>query len=209
MKEVIEVIRQAFRRVIRQIAVRLNSATSGKITPNQVTLFCLLMHLPIAILIARGRFVLAGILLLVFGLFDVLDGELSRVQKRESNVGGLLDAATDRFKEVMLYAGATYFLASGEHPTTAVWALLACGASLSVSYIKSKGETMVASLGKKLPYSTLNKMFADGIMPFELRMFVLILGLLTGLLIWAVILIAVLAIYTSVWRLIFIAQKLR
>ncbi|MGH7157653.1 MAG: CDP-alcohol phosphatidyltransferase family protein [Candidatus Saccharimonadales bacterium] len=209
MKPVVEPIKSSIRYLLRQVAIWLDKLSNGRLTPNAVTVFGLLMHLPIAIMIARGRFVLAAVLLVIFGLFDTLDGELARVQKRTSDVGGLLDAATDRFKEVMLYAGAAFFLAGGEHPQSAVWAVVACGAALSVSYIKSKGETMVAARGKQLPYSTLNRMFSDGVLPFEMRMFVLLVGLLTGQLLIAVAGIAILATLTAFQRLATIASKLK
>lgn len=209
MKPLIDPVRKVTRAALRHVARWLDQLSHGRVTPNAITVFGLLMHVPIAIMIARGRFVLAGVLLIIFGLFDTLDGELARVQKRVSDIGGLFDAATDRFKEVMLYAGAAYFLAASNNPKTAVWAVVACGAALSVSYIKSKGETMVATRGKQLPYTTLNKMFADGVLPFEMRMFVMVLGLFTGQLLIAVAGIAILASLTAVQRLVVIMSKLR
>jgi len=174
-----------------------------------VTVFGLLMHLPIAILIARGRFVLAAILLAVFGLFDALDGELSRVQKRVSDAGGFLDAVTDRFKEVLLYSGAAFYLAGTDQPQTAAWAVLACGASLSVSYIKAKGEAIVAARGAGQEYAKLNRVFADGLMSFEVRMAVLVLGLLVDQLLFAVAGIAVLACFTAMQRLVLVTGKIK
>ena len=167
------------------------------------------MHVPIAILIARGRFVWAGILLVIFGLFDALDGELARAQKRSSVSGMLLDASTDRIKEVMLYSGVAFYLAQSAHPATAVWAVIACGASLTVSYVKAKGEAAVAASKTVIPHEILNRMFADGLLTFEVRMFVLILGLITSQLLIAVIGIAILASLTALQRLIAISEKLK
>lgn len=177
-------------------------------TPNAITVFGLLMHIPIAIFIARGRLVLAGILLIIFGLFDVLDGELARLQKKSSVRGMLLDATTDRMKETMLYSGAAFYLANGTQPAAAVWAVIACGASLTVSYVKAKGEAAVASSRSIVPHAALNRMFADGLLSFEMRMFVLALGLLTGQLLLAVAGIAVLASLTALQRLLTISEKL-
>lgn len=208
MKEVIDVIRNAIRAVLLHVAKWINKASNGKITPDSITIFGVLMHVPIAIMIARGRFVLAAILLVIFGLFDTLDGQLARLQKTDSAKGMLLDASTDRIKEVMLYSGAAYFLAAGDNPTTAVWAVLACGASLCVSYVKAKGEAAIATSNKVIPHATLNRLFSDGLVPFEIRMTLLILGLLIDQLLLAVIVIAVLASYTALWRLVMISRKL-
>lgn len=209
MKEALDYIRENVRAYMRKVAKWINRVTNGKVTPNAITIFGLLMHVPIAVAIARGRFVLAALLLVIFGLLDTLDGELARVQKRSSARGMLLDASTDRMKEVMLYSGAGFYLAGGTDPTAAVWAVIACGASLMVSYVKAKGEAAVASSSNIIPHHTLNRMFADGMLTFEIRMFVLVLGLLTGQLLVAVAGIAVLSSLTALQRLVTISEKLK
>lgn len=208
MKELVDWIRNTMRTGVRQIAKWVDQISGGRISPSAVTIFGVLMHLPIAIMIARGRFLFAAVLLFIFGLFDTLDGELARLQKRASPRGMLLDASTDRMKEIMLYSGAAYFFASSAHPATATWAVVACGASLTVSYVKAKGEAAVASSKLIIPHAVLNRLFADGILAFELRMFVLWLGLLTGHLLFAVASIAVLASITALQRLITISETL-
>jgi phosphatidylglycerophosphate synthase len=198
-------IRNFVRRLIRQVARLLNFLSRGKLTPNMVTLTGLIAHIPIAILIATRHNVLAAILLVVFGLFDTLDGELSRIQKRESDKGMVLDAVTDRFKEVMLYTGVAYNLIAYHQPYLAVWAVLACGASISVSYVKAKGEAAYLSKNND---EKVNTLFKDGLTRFEVRMVILILGLLTDYLGAAVIIIAVMASYTALARLVRVTKKL-
>ena len=180
MNKVLNFIKKSIRRYISKIAGLLNKISGGKITPNGITWFGFIMHIPIAYLIATGNLVIAGFALIIFGLFDTLDGELARLQKSVSNVGGFLDASTDRLKEVLLYSGVAYYLASTGDPKYAAIAVLACGASLSVSYVKAKGEAVVASSSKKIPYPKLNRMFSDGFFPFEIRMVVLVIGLFSG-----------------------------
>lgn len=200
--KIIDAIRQTIRRIMASIAKGLNAFSGGRVHPNTVTYVGTAMHVPIALLIAiPGWDILAGILLLIFGLFDTLDGELARLQKRDSSAGMLLDASTDRMKEVMLYTGIGYALATSAHPATATWAAAAVGASICVSYVKAKGEAAVASATIKIPHATLNHMFKDGLLTFELRMFLLIIGLVSGLLVYFVAAIAVLSGYTALQRL--------
>lgn len=205
----VDVVRRAVRSVMHDVAVMLNTISRGKITPNGVTWFGFLMHIPIALLIADGQLIRGGVLLLIFGLFDTLDGELARLQKRVSNHGGFLDASTDRLKEVLLYGGIAWWFAQGAHPEYAAIATIACGASLCVSYVKAKGEAVVASMDKKIPYTTLNRMFSGGLFPFEVRMTVLVVGLLANQLVWAVSIIAVCSAFTALHRLALIGRSLR
>jgi len=206
ISEVISVIRDMVRNLIFQLAKKLNKITAGNITPNSVTYTSLLAHFPIAVLIALEYNIIGGVLLIIFGLFDSLDGALARIQKKASDKGMLLDASTDRMKEILLYCGAAYALINNGNPNYAVWAVGACGASLLVSYIKAKGETAIA--GKKLTANEVNRAFADGIMRFEVRMAVLILALFTGQLKYAVVFIAITSTFTAIGRLISISNKL-
>jgi len=204
----INIIRERIRAIMRVIARFLNKVTGGRLHPDSVTIVGFLMHIPIALLIAARHYnVLAAVLLLIFGLFDTLDGELARLQGKASPSGMLLDASTDRMKETLLYVGIVYALTLSQHPTTAVWAVAACGASLCVSYVKAKGEAAVAS-GKSIPHAVLNKLFKDGLLTFELRMFVLLVGLIFNQLVLAVAVIALLASYTAFQRLIRISKAL-
>ena len=202
----LDAIQSGVRRVIRQIARFLNWISGGRLSPTMVTIVGLLAHLPIAYLIATRHNYLGAILLIIFGLFDTLDGELARLQKSESTKGMLLDSVTDRFKEVIIYTAVGYNLISIGQKYMAVWAILACGASLCVSYVRAKGESAYISEGNSP--KLVNKLFKDGIMRFEIRMLVIVIGLLTNYLGAAVVIIAIMASYTALSRLINVNHKL-
>lgn len=199
-------VRTLVRSGMRHLARVVNKLSRGRIHPNHVTLFGLFAHVPVAWLIATGHYGWAAIGLVVFGLMDALDGELARLQHRASNVGMLLDATTDRIKETFLYAGVAYSLAASTNPGMAMWAVLACGMSLSVSYVKAKGEVAVSGSG--LSPNEVNRLFQDGLLRFEVRMAILVIGLATHWIAAAVIVIALLASYTVIERLVKISRKL-
>jgi phosphatidylglycerophosphate synthase len=206
MNALIDLITNAVRSIMYRIAKGLNIVSRGKLSPNAVTWTGLIMHLPIAVLIGVGKNELAAVLLVVFGLFDALDGALARIQKKTSNAGMLLDASTDRMKEVLLYSGAAYALASLDRPHMAAWAVAACGASICVSYIKAKGETAVKD--SNLSPNEINRLFSDGLFRFQVRMLILAIGLLSNQILIAVIVIAVCSTLTAFERLYKISRKL-
>jgi len=196
---------QLVRRPVKQAAKLLNRISKGKLTPNSVTIIGLIAHLPIAWLIATEHNLAAAILLIIFGLFDTLDGELARLQHRVSSTGMLLDSVTDRFKEVLIYMGIAYVFSTSGQKYDVVVAMLALGASLCVSYINARADSVLLANSKANDH---NKQFRGGIMRFEIRMVVIILGLLLNHLLSAVILIALLASYTALVRLINATKKL-
>lgn len=207
MTRLIEVIRQTFIRAIRVIARLLNRLTKGRLHPNAVTLFGLAMHVPIALLIIANYWVLAACALFVFGLLDKLDGELARLQGRESVNGMLLDSVTDRVKEVILYVGVAYvFVTTGQSALITAAVAAALGCSLLTSYLNAMGDAIMARHTRTQGHSA-NKAFRSGIFAFEVRMAVLFVGLLTGQLAVAVVIIALGAAYTALGRLLMVYGK--
>lgn len=212
MSGVLDATRDAVRTIMRGVARGLHKLSGGKITPNMVTLTSLIAHLPIAYFIATESYILAAILLVIFGLMDALDGELARLTGKASPAGMLLDASTDRMKEVILYVGVAFALVvngsdrfSPEY--LAAFVVAACGGSLLVSYVKAKGETAVKD--SNLSANQVNRLFQDGFMRYEVRMAALVLGLLFNALAIAVLVIALFAWYTAFIRLITIHRKLQ
>ncbi len=199
MDSVIEPVRNAVRSVMGRLAKDLDRLSGGKITPNMITVTGLVMHIPIAWLIATGQLVFAAILLIFFGLFDTLDGALAKYKGAESKIGMFLDSVTDRIKEVIIYIGISYYFISLGEPTYAVWAIAACGAAVTVSYINAWGE--VATSDTKSKVHKQNKTFRSGLMTFDVRMFVLVVALLTSQLDIGVFVIAVLTWLTAVQRI--------
>ncbi|HSX46435.1 MAG TPA: CDP-alcohol phosphatidyltransferase family protein [Patescibacteria group bacterium] len=216
----IDVIRETVRRVMRVVARGLNRLTGGKLSPHAVTLVGLAAHFPIAWLIASRHNLWAGILLIIFGLFDTLDGELARLQGRASPVGMFLDSVTDRMKEIIIYGG---LLAAALNATAdcgglvrscvntyygyMVVLLVALGGSLLTSYINAWGEAVLRGSSSKT--TGLNKIFRGGLGSFEIRMFLLVVGLLFGVLGFTVPLIAVLAWATVLNRMNRVIKELK
>lgn len=207
MTGIIDVVRQAFIRAISVIARRLNRLTGGRLSPNAVTIFSLVMHVPIAWLIIIDYWIAAACLLFFFGLFDKLDGELARLQGRASANGILLDSATDRLKEVILYTGIAYsFATAGENALVLAAVATALGCSLLTSYLNALGDAIMTK--HKTREHASNKAFRSGIFAYEVRMAVLFVGLLTGYLPAAVIVIAIGAAYTALGRFVLVYGKL-
>ena len=206
INKLIDFVDNLVRKIIRKIAIFLNWSSHEKITPKMITLCGVALHFIVAWFIISNHLVLAAILLVIFGLFDTLDGELARLQKSDSAAGSLLDATTDRFKEVILYSAIAYYFVHHHKSNFAVWAVMACGFSICVSYVRAKGEATYLGLDKNT--RNISRLFKAGLLRFEVRMLILVIGLLINELTWAVVIIAVLSLYTAINRLISISTKL-
>ena len=75
------------------------------ITPNSLTWFGFALAIGAAVLIAMGHLIIAGVIVLFGGFFDMLDGALARRTKRVTLFGSILDSTLDRFSEGALLLG--------------------------------------------------------------------------------------------------------
>jgi archaetidylinositol phosphate synthase len=78
-----------------------------------------------------------GILLLVSGFFDIVDGSVARATKQISRKGAFLDSTLDKVAEVIVFLGILY---GGLADPTMV--LIALGLSLLVSYSRARAESL-------------------------------------------------------------------
>lgn len=127
--------------------------------------------------------VLGGVLVLVAGWFDVVDGAVARVTGKTSKRGAFLDSTLDRVAEVALFAGV---LLGGYAPP--VLTLLALASSLLVSYARAKGDALGIVLS------------GVGIGERSERLLVMAVSSVVGQAYWGVILVIAVALYTFIER---------
>ena len=124
-----------------------------------------------------------GVMILVAGWFDIVDGAVARVTARISIRGAFLDSTLDRVAEVAIFLGV---LAGGLAPPLLV--LTALSLSLLVSYTRAKGD----ALGVRLS--------GVGIGERSERLLILAVASIAGYASWGVVLVAVVAGYTFLER---------
>jgi CDP-diacylglycerol--glycerol-3-phosphate 3-phosphatidyltransferase len=95
-----------------------------------------------AALIVTEHPLAAGIVVLVAGLFDMLDGALARVTNRVTRFGGILDSTLDRVSEAVLLLGLLAVFARDGEVAESLLVGFALLGSLMVSYIRARMEGM-------------------------------------------------------------------
>jgi CDP-diacylglycerol---glycerol-3-phosphate 3-phosphatidyltransferase len=116
------------------------------LTPNQVTVVGLALTFLASGLVAFGQLRWAGIVLIVAGTCDILDGALARTTRAGYPYGAFLDSTLDRYSEGAVYLGlAAYFLSVGGPLQR--WLVLATLAALAGSFLVSYVRARAQSLG--------------------------------------------------------------
>ena len=110
------------------------------LSPNHLTLMGLAIAGAAAALAATGHLLTAGVLVLVAGAFDLLDGALARATQRSSTLGAFLDSNVDRVAEGAILLGLLVHAGREEALQETILIFLALAASFLVSYIKARAE---------------------------------------------------------------------
>ena len=132
--------------VRRQAEALMSAIGRIPVTPNQVTVIGVALTFVAAVLVALGYLRWAGVVLIVAGTFDILDGALARSSGRSYPYGAFLDSTLDRYSEGAIYIGLTAYFASTPGPLQR-WLLLATMAALAGSFLVSYVRARAQSLG--------------------------------------------------------------
>jgi len=192
-------VRKTVANCVTEPAVRLLARTS--ITPNAVTWSGFLLTIGAAALIITEHLVAAGILVLIAGFLDIVDGALARRTNQTTRFGAILDSTLDRFSEAVLLLGILVLYARDQSFAQILVVGAALVGSLLVSYIRARAE----ALGLECE---------AGLFTRTERVIVLALGLLLSqvvdyALLIALAIIVVFSFVTIVQRLIHIGQQTR
>jgi CDP-diacylglycerol--glycerol-3-phosphate 3-phosphatidyltransferase len=114
--------------------------SKSRITPNTLTLMSLVLNIVAAYVIATSHFCLGGVLILVSGLFDLLDGALARLTRQTTKFGAILDSVADRISEAAILCGLLIWYIPQEANLEIVLIFIVLIGSFLVSYIRARAE---------------------------------------------------------------------
>jgi len=113
------------------------------ITANMITIAGFFMNVVTGIFLAYGRLLTGGILVIVSGCFDMIDGAIARIRGTDDSSGALLDSVIDRYSEAAIFLGiAAYFY--NQESAYGIYGILFAFAtmigSFLVSYVRARAE---------------------------------------------------------------------
>jgi CDP-diacylglycerol--glycerol-3-phosphate 3-phosphatidyltransferase len=114
------------------------------ISPNSLTYGALSLALASGLAAGVGYFLVAAILLLLSGLFDLLDGVVARAAHRSSRFGALLDSTVDRLADALPLLGLA--VSCSRSPLASAVLILAIITGFAISYVRARAEGLGVSL---------------------------------------------------------------
>ncbi|MCJ7519388.1 MAG: CDP-alcohol phosphatidyltransferase family protein [Anaerolineaceae bacterium] len=134
-----DLLRKVFGKLLNSIAVFLNSLG---FSPNLMTILGVLGNILAAWFISKGNLVTGGVMVLVFGSFDAIDGSMARLQGGETKSGAFLDSVMDRYSEFAIFLGILVYSLRNSNPINCILVFLATAGSVLVSYIRARAQSL-------------------------------------------------------------------
>ncbi len=171
-----------------------------KITPNQMTWATFGVALLSFVSFIFGQNIIGGILVQLSSIVDGIDGSLARMKGMVSPFGGFLDSVLDRYADILILLGLTLWSLSHEtYPGIWLAGFLAIAGTICVSYTRARISSEHRHLFDKGFKSLASR---------DIRLFLIMLGGITGQAYFCLIIIAALTNLVVFYRLIYVYRYL-
>ena len=138
--------------------------------------------------------VIASIMLLISGFFDIVDGSVARVMKKTTTRGAFLDSNFDKVSEALIFIGIA--IGGLSNP---ILAMIALSTSILVSYLRARAESLdieLKGIGIGERAERLLILAVCGFIP------------ISGSIQWGVLLIIIIAVFSYVQRFIYVLKRI-
>ena len=167
-----------------------------RIHPNILTFVGVLINVAAACALGLGRFVLAGVIMIVANIFDFIDGKVAVELNAVSAFGGFWDSVIDRFSDISLFIGLIFLYSQKERTDYVMIAALAMMFAIMTSYTRARAESLIPKC-------------KVGFMERPERIVLFMIGAFTNRMAAVLWVILVLSIFTVADRIILTYRELR
>jgi CDP-diacylglycerol---glycerol-3-phosphate 3-phosphatidyltransferase len=178
------------------LRVIIDTCVALRIHPNVLTFIGVLINVAAACALGLGRFVTAGVIMVVANIFDFIDGKVARELKAVSKFGGFWDSVIDRFSDISLFIGLIFLYSQLRRTDYVMVAALAMMFAIMTSYTRARAESLI-------------RQCKVGFMERPERIVLFMIGAFTNRMAAVLWVILVLSIFTVADRIILTYRELR
>ena len=166
-----------------------------KINPNILTFTGVVISFWAAWNFGHGRLFRGGLIVILAGLFDMLDGEVARVSRSETRFGAFYDSVIDRYSDIILLQGLMVWYARNQRLGYVVLVGVVFMGAIMTSYARARAESLIPTC-------------KVGFMERPERIVLLIIGALANRMEAVLWILAVLGNWTVISRIFYTRKEL-
>jgi CDP-diacylglycerol---glycerol-3-phosphate 3-phosphatidyltransferase len=167
-----------------------------RIHPNILTFVGVLINVAAAWALGLGKFMTAGVIMIVANIFDFIDGKVAHELNEVSAFGGFWDSVVDRFSDISLFIGLIYLYSTLDRTDYVMIAALAMMFAIMTSYTRARAESLISKC-------------KVGFMERPERIVLFMIGAFTNRMAAVLWVILILSIFTVADRIIYTYRELR
>jgi CDP-diacylglycerol---glycerol-3-phosphate 3-phosphatidyltransferase len=122
----------------------IDTCVALRIHPNILTFIGVLINFAAAWALALGKFVTAGVIMVIANIFDFIDGKVAVELQAVSAFGGFWDSVIDRFSDIALFIGLIFLYSQLGRTDYVMVAALAMMFAIMTSYTRARAESLIA-----------------------------------------------------------------
>ena len=174
----------------------IKSCVALRIHPNILTFVGVLINVAAAWALGLGKFVAAGVIMVVANIFDFVDGKVAVELEEVSAFGGFWDSVIDRFSDISLFIGLIYLYSRLDRTDYVMVTALAMMFAIMTSYTRARAESLIRKC-------------KVGFMERPERIVLFMIGAFTNRMAAVLWVILILSIFTVADRIIYTYRELR
>jgi CDP-diacylglycerol--glycerol-3-phosphate 3-phosphatidyltransferase len=174
----------------------IKSCVALRIHPNILTFVGVLINIAAAWALGLGKFVAAGVIMVVANIFDFIDGKVAVELQEVSAFGGFWDSVIDRFSDISLFIGLIYLYSRLDRTDYVMVTALAMMFAIMTSYTRARAESLIRKC-------------KVGFMERPERIVLFMIGAFTNRMAAVLWVILILSVFTVADRIIYTYRELR
>jgi CDP-diacylglycerol--glycerol-3-phosphate 3-phosphatidyltransferase len=114
-----------------------------RINPNLLTFLGFLITMIAAVCLARGKFWQAGLVIMLAGIFDMLDGRVARTTNSVTKFGAFFDSVLDRYSDIAMFLGLMIYYSKAQRLSYTLLSGVVLMGAVMTSYTRARAESLI------------------------------------------------------------------
>ena len=114
-----------------------------RINPNLLTFLGFLITIMAAVCLARGKFWQAGLVIMLAGVFDMLDGRVARTTNSVTKFGAFFDSVLDRYSDIAMFLGLMIYYSKAQRLSYTLLSGIVLMGAVMTSYTRARAESLI------------------------------------------------------------------
>ena len=113
------------------------------INPNFLTFIGFTITIFASVFLARGKFLEAGLIIILAGIFDMLDGRVARITNSVTKFGAFFDSVLDRYSDIVMFLGLMIYYSKAQRLIYMILSGIVMMGAVMTSYTRARAESLI------------------------------------------------------------------